>query len=112
MVEKVASQDSTRPAIGAPYLDIDETRTAHIIATNGAALVKVPVEIDGEDCAGYLPAVALKEGRKLAKKFDSVDLVCNGSAKLLNGATIHGGKGNSPIGVKFGQRKRAKQSWL
>ena len=96
LVEKVASQDSTRPAIGAPYLDIDEKRTAHIIATNGAALVKIPVEIDGEDCAGYLPAVALKEARKLAKKFDSVDLVCNGSAKLLNGATYPRGEGQFP----------------
>jgi DNA polymerase III sliding clamp (beta) subunit (PCNA family) len=87
LVEKVASQDSTRPAIGAPYLDIDEKRTAHIISTNGAALVKIPVEIEGEDCAGYLPAVALKEARKLARKADPINLSCNGSAKLLNGAT-------------------------
>ena len=96
LVEKVASQDSTRPAIGAPYLDIDETRAAHIIATNGAALVKVPVEIDGEDCAGYVPAVALKEGRKLAKRSEAINLSCNGSAKLLNGATYPRGEGQFP----------------
>ena len=88
LVEKVASQDSTRAAICLPYLDIDSDRlTAHIISTNGAAMVKLPVEITPEDCAGYVPTAALKEGRKLAKKFDSIELVCNGSAKLLNGAT-------------------------
>jgi hypothetical protein len=87
LVEKVASQDATRAAITLPYLDIDAERSAHIISTNGAAMVKLPVEITAEDVAGYVPTAALKEGRKLAKKFDSVDLVCNGSAKLLNGAT-------------------------
>jgi hypothetical protein len=87
LVEKVASQDATRAAITLPYLDIDAERTAHIISTNGAAMVKLPVEITAEDVAGYVPTVALKEGRKLAKRTDSVELVCNGSAKLLNGAT-------------------------
>jgi hypothetical protein len=87
LVEKVASQDATRAAITLPYLDIDAERMAHIISTNGAAMVKLPVEITAEDAAGYVPTAALKEGRKLAKKFDSVELVCNGSAKLLNGAT-------------------------
>jgi hypothetical protein len=87
LVEKVASQDATRAAITLPYLDIDAERTAHIISTNGAAMVKLPVEITPEDVAGYVPTAALKEGRKLAKRADSVDLVCNGSAKLLNGAT-------------------------
>jgi DNA polymerase III sliding clamp (beta) subunit (PCNA family) len=87
LVEKVASQDATRAAITLPYLDIDGQRTAHVVATNGAAMVKLPVEITAEDVAGYVPTAALKEGRKLAKRTDSVDLVCNGSAKLLNGAT-------------------------
>lgn len=97
LVEKVASQDSTRPAICLPYLDIDADRlTAHIISTNGAAMVKLPVEITPEDVTGYVPTVALKEGRKLARKFDSVDLVCNGSAKLLNGATYPRGEGQFP----------------
>jgi hypothetical protein len=87
LVEKVASQDATRPAITLPYLDIDTDRKAHLIATNGAAMVKLPVEIAPEDAAGYVPTLALKEGRKLTKRTDSIDLVCNGSAKLLNGAT-------------------------
>jgi len=88
LVEKIASQDATRASIAMPYLDIDTDRKAHLIATNGAAMVKIPVEINPDDVAGYVPAVALKEGRKLAKRMDSVELVCNESAKLLNGATF------------------------
>lgn len=96
LVEKVASQDLTRPTIGAPYLDIDDQRTAHVISTNGAALVSIPVAIDVEDCSGYLPASALKEARKLEKKSELVNISCNGSAKVINGATYPRGEGQFP----------------
>ena len=88
LLEKICSKDATRTTLAAPYLDIDAERFAHVIATNGAAMAKVPVEITPEDVAGYVPVGALKEARKLAKREDESALALNGTAQTSNGATF------------------------
>lgn len=88
LLEKICSKDATRPAISAPYLDVDAERSAHVIATNGAAMAKIPVSIDPLDVAGYVPVGALKEARKLAKKDNESALALNGTAQTTNGATF------------------------
>jgi len=88
LLEKICSRDATRPALVAPYLDIDAERLAYVIATNGAAMAKIPAEIDPLDAAGYVPVSALKEARKLAKKDNEATLALNGTAQTSNGATF------------------------
>lgn len=82
-IEAVISRDASRPAIGLPYF-----RGGALWATDGRAMVKLPVESDETDTEGWIPVDALKAARKLSGRLDSVSIHLNGAATLCNGAAF------------------------
>lgn len=61
--EKCCSRDETRPNLTNPYFDAEEKL---LVATDGHALVAVPVE-DGGETSGYVSGAALRAGRRRVK---------------------------------------------
>lgn len=82
-IEAVISRDASRPSLGAPYF-----RGGALWATDGRAMVKLPVESDETDAEGWVPLDALKAARKLAGRLDTVSIHLNGAATLCNGAAF------------------------
>lgn len=82
-IEAVVSRDATRPVLGAPYF-----RGGALWATDGRAMVRLPVESDETDTEGWVPVEALKAARKVAGKLDSIAMHVNGAATLLNGQSF------------------------
>ena len=83
-VEKVASKDASRPSIAHPYL-----QGGKLIATNGIAMVQIPVEERGEhDVDGWVTGEALKAARKAASRQTSCEISANGSLALLDGQSF------------------------
>jgi hypothetical protein len=62
--ELIASDDITREHICDPYFDASANK---VVATNGAALVAVPVKAEAER-SGYITCETFPESRKAAKK--------------------------------------------
>ena len=62
-IEAVTSRDASRPVLNLPYF-----RGGALWASNGKALVRLPVEEQEGDTEGWVPVSALKEARKLAKQ--------------------------------------------
>jgi len=81
-IEAVASKDTYRIQTSAAYLQGDK-----LIATNGRAIVVLPVEREEHDTDGYIPAKALAAARKLAKR-DMAHLAANGCITLKDGSTM------------------------
>lgn len=84
-IEKATSTDSTRPAIGEPWLDVEAGK---LVATNGRIIAVVPVEIEEGDASGYVTAEALKAARALVGKHLPLAIKANGSLALYNGVTF------------------------
>ena len=82
-IEAVTSRDATRATLSVPYL-----RGGCLWATDGRAMVKLPVESDETDTEGFVPVEALKAARKLSGRIDSISVHLNGAATLANGATF------------------------
>ena len=81
------AKDYKRPSLQAPYLD---TTKAVLVATNGAILAELPVELDDDDISGPVPIGALKEARKPENLKDATEcaMKCNGTAKLSGGMSV------------------------
>ena len=79
-IEAIASKDSTRHVLMAPFLEVKEGK-GNLIATNGQGLVVIPVEISESDVSGHIPLTALKESRK--GKVAEPILECSEKAILL-----------------------------
>lgn len=87
--ELVASKSRYRIALSEPWLEIPaDGKPAQLIATNGNALVAIPVDVAPTDHAGYVSGEALKAARKLAPKTGEAEIGLNGCASLTNGATL------------------------
>jgi hypothetical protein len=87
VVELVVSTDKTRPVLAAPYLEVQDG-AGTMIATNGRSMAVIPVEIDPHDVSGWVSIPALVADRKLARKSEPVEIVCNGSCALSDGSTF------------------------
>ena len=79
-VEAIASTDETRPFIGHPFLT-----GSKLVATNGQALVVIPIELSEGDADGYVTAAALKLARKGS---DNPEIRCNGTLTLSDGTQL------------------------
>jgi hypothetical protein len=75
-IEKVVSKDKTRLPLSKPYL-----RNGAIWASDGKAMVRLPVETEAGDVDGYLSPEALKAARKTKDG----TIHANGSLALSNG---------------------------
>lgn len=95
-VELAASKDATRQAIAEPFLSIENGKGT-LVSTNGHSMAIIPVEIEPEDCQGYVSSVALVAARKQAKRANELQIGLNGCAKLFDGSTMprEGAAGNS-----------------
>lgn len=82
-IEAIASTEQARISITEPYLKGDR-----LIATNGKALVVLPVEREEGDVDGYVTADALAAARKVGHKTELAQIKCNGLYALANGATM------------------------
>ena len=70
--------DEDRLTISQPYLD-----GSTIVATNGSALVVLPVKLGAGDVDGYVSAPALKAARKDSKQLSETALSCSGSLRTM-----------------------------
>ena len=84
LIERVASTDKTRLVLAHPYLDV-ERKT--LVATNGCALVALPVEIDPGDTSGPITIDALAAARKVGRKGELATILAGTDQKLINQAT-------------------------
>ena len=82
-IEAVTSRDATRMTLSVPYL-----RGGCLWASDGRAMVKLPVESDESDTEGFVPVDALKAARKLSGRLDKIFVHLNGAASLANGASF------------------------
>jgi len=69
-IEKLVCKDLSRPALTETYLKIsDDKRSsapeAFLEATNTFALVRIPVDVDDADTAGFVQIEAILEARKV-----------------------------------------------
>jgi DNA polymerase III sliding clamp (beta) subunit (PCNA family) len=83
-IEAVCSNDETRCVLMHPYLDIKDG-AARIVATNGRALVAVPVTVEDGEESGWVSIPALTAARKAAPKRgeekDMARVHCNGTCQ-------------------------------
>lgn len=81
-IEKVCA-DERRPALAQPWLDV---ASSVLVATNGAALAVVPVDLELTDTDGPIPLLALDAGRRKARKDEirgsASEISCNGTADV------------------------------
>lgn len=82
-IESVVSTDKHRRPLSEAYLDTTGD-TPVLVATDGFAMVTLPVEAQKEE-QGWISPLALKAARKLAKKADVLEIACNGSLALSDG---------------------------
>ena len=85
-IESVVSTDKFRRPLTEAYLDTDGPQPM-LVATDGYALVVLPVEAAKEE-QGWISPAALKAARKLAKKADTLEITCNGSLALNDGTQL------------------------
>jgi hypothetical protein len=83
-IEAVASTDPTREVLTAPYLEVKKG-SGTLIATNGRALVALPVEVSEEDTEGWVAIPALVAARKFARKGTDAEVTCNGACAAMDG---------------------------
>lgn len=76
-----ADEKSNRPTIAHPYLEIKDG-TARVIATNGMALVSIPVDVEEGEESGWVSIPALSAARKAASsRQDDASVHCNGTCR-------------------------------
>lgn len=79
-IELVTHKDPARAAIGEPYL-----QGPNLIATNGNAIVVIPVERSPEDTDGYVTRQALQAARRVGASRSDAEIRANGALTLLDG---------------------------
>lgn len=83
-IEAVCSTDETREVITHPYLEIKDG-TARVIATNGRAIVAIPVEVEDGEESGWVSIPALAAARKACAsrgpEKDMASVHCNGTCR-------------------------------
>lgn len=84
-VELIVSQDGTRAHMCCARLDVEDKC---LVATNGHALVKIPVSIDDGDTTGPVEVSALKAARKLSKGGAPVTIASGTSLVLADGTRM------------------------
>jgi hypothetical protein len=109
-IEKVISREPNRPVLHLPYF-----RGGALWASNGKALVRLPVEEQEGDTEGWVPVSALKEARKLAKQSFFASVHVNGAATLENGTAFprpdrETMKGEWPNCERILEHERAKET--
>lgn len=100
-VEKVTSSDRTRPVLSHAFLS-GET----LIATDGKAMIQLPVERSEGDEDGFVTVEALKAARKEAKRADALELKANGCLALPSGASFP-----RPIEARIGRWPNCQAVW-
>jgi len=85
-LEAIINKSDCRSALVNSFLDTTEEQP-YLVATNGHALVALPVTAATEE-QGYVSPTALKAARKLAKKNDTSDITCNGQLGLSDGTLL------------------------
>lgn len=73
-----ADEKSNRPAIAHPYLEIKDG-AARVIATNGRAMVAIPVEVEEGEESGWVSIPALAAARKASSRDGVASVHCNGT---------------------------------
>lgn len=81
-IEAIASTERGREAIAEAYLTGDK-----LVATNGLAIVVLPVERDPQDSDGWISHKALAGARKQAKR-NKAEVIANGCLKLADGTQL------------------------
>lgn len=84
LVEKVTSDEPARYALHHVHLDVERKS---LCATNGKALVSIPVEPEEGDVSGLLSVDAVKAARKIAGKRGEPCIKANGAAVLDDGSS-------------------------
>lgn len=83
-IEAVCSTDETREVITHPYLEIKDG-AARVIATNGRAIVAIPVEVEDGEESGWVSIPALAAARKACAsrgpEKDVASVHCNGTCR-------------------------------
>lgn len=79
-IELVASNDAGRKRLAEPCL-VD----GHLVASNGQAMVVIPVECSPEDTNGYITRQALQAARKVSRIYGDCDIRANGALTLADG---------------------------
>lgn len=82
-IEKCASKEKNRVSLQHAYL-----KGSQLIATNGKAMVQLPVELQEHDVDGYVSTEALKAARKAAGRLDQASLQANGALTLPSGQSF------------------------
>lgn len=81
-IEGITSTQRGRECLAEPYLTGDK-----LVATNGCALVVIPIDRDPQDADGWISHKALAGARKLAKH-DKANILANGCFKLTDGTQL------------------------
>lgn len=87
-LEKAASTDATRPAIGNVLVTKTKEGKTLAIATDGRIMAVVPCEIADDAELGLVSPKALVHGRKLAKKASDSEMTLNGNIAFLDGSAL------------------------
>ena len=74
---------------------LDDLAEPRLVATDGVALVVVPVETDSEDKAGLIPATALRAARKINPEAEHLFLRVNGKVEIPEALTLF----DRPVGT-------------
>jgi len=85
-LEVLINKNDHRSALVNAYIDTTEEQP-FLVATNGHALVAMPVTAATEE-QGYISPTALKAARKLAQKNDTAEIACNGQLGLRDGTLL------------------------
>lgn len=97
-IEAVASTDASRPVLHSPYLEVADGHGT-LVATNGFALVALPVEVTEHDVSGWVSIPALVAARKFAKRSDTAEVSCNVACTGWDGVSYprpHATPANAP----------------
>lgn len=75
-----ADEKSNRPTIAHPYLEIKDG-AARVIATDGRAIVAIPVEVEEGEESGWVSIPALAAARKASSRDGVASVHCNGTCR-------------------------------
>lgn len=82
-IEELCSTDKTRNVLFHPYLSGNE-----LVATDGKAMICLPVELEEGDCHGWVSIEALKMARKLNKNLDNLSIKVKNDGLILMDGTV------------------------
>lgn len=80
-IELCASDDTTRPVLAHPYLDMLDPEKPLLVATDGRRIAILPVTVEEGECSGWVSTDALTAARKSAGKRGIAQIHCNGACE-------------------------------